>query len=93
MAAHIRGVPTGWIVVAATNYDASRSLTADAVDALRTLGMTVDLRGRFQAAHAAIGVKGSAPGTALEQTGQLDASCAIGAPGLVPVTVRDVRVY
>jgi len=93
MAAYIRSVPSGWTVVAATNYDASRALTADAVEALRTLGMTVDLRGRFSAAHAAIGVKGGAPGTALEQTGRLDASCTVGAPVVLPVTVRDVRVY
>jgi hypothetical protein len=76
-----------------TNYDASRALTADAVDALRTLGMTTDLRGRFSGAHAAIGVKGAVPGTAVEHTGRLDASCAVGAPVLLPVIVRDVRLY
>jgi hypothetical protein len=93
MAAYIRAVPNGWTVVAVTNYDASRALTADAVEALRTLGMTADLRGRFSAAHAAIGVKGAAPGTAVEQTGRQDASCSVGAPVVLPVTVRDVRVY
>lgn len=93
MAEHIRTVPDGWTVVAVTNYDASRALTADAVEALRSLGMTTDLRGRFQGAQAAIGVKGAAPGTAVEQTGRLDASCAVGAPILLPVIVRNVRLY
>jgi hypothetical protein len=93
MAAAIRAVPQGWTVVAVTDYDASRALTADAVEALHSLGMTVDLRGRFQDAHAAIGVKGAAPGTALEQTGRFHAACAAGAPALVPVAVHEIHVY
>jgi hypothetical protein len=83
----------GWTAVLATNYDASRALTADAVEALRTLGMTADLRGRLRVMHAAIGTKGAAPGTALEDVSPDAARCAIGTPAMVPVSVRDVRIY
>lgn len=93
LAVRIAAIPQGWTAALATNYDASRALTAEAVDALRTLGMVTDLRGRFRVMHAAIGTKGARPGTALEQVSPDQARCAIGAPALVPVSVRDVRLY
>jgi hypothetical protein len=77
----------------ATSYDASRALTADAVAALRTLGIVTDLRGRFQVMHAAIGIKGAAPGTAFEDVAVNEARCVIGTPRTIPVVVRDVRLY
>jgi hypothetical protein len=93
LAARIAAIPQGWTAALATNYDASRALTADAVDALKTLGMAADLRGRFRVMHAAIGTKGAAPATALEHVSPDAARCAIGQPVLVPVSVRDVRLY
>lgn len=93
LAARIAAIPQGWTAALATNYDASRALTAEAVEALRTLGMAGDLRGRFRVMHAAIGTKGAAPGTALEHLSPDAARCAIGTPVQVPVSVRDVRIY
>jgi len=93
LAARIAAIPKGWTAALATYYDASRALTADAVEALRTLGMAADLRGRFRVMHAAIGTKGAAPGTALEDVSPDAARCANGQPVLVPVSVRDVRIY
>src|SRR5262249_61061965 len=63
LAARIAAIPQGWTAALATNYDASRALTADAVEGLRTLGMTTDLRGRFRGIHAGLGTKGTRPGT------------------------------
>ncbi len=78
MVAFIDRVPAGGVVVVATEFDASRALTDEAVAALSTLGLAVDLRGQFQVMHAAIGVKGAAPGTALERTDRLRASLSVG---------------
>src|SRR5206468_2863323 len=80
LAAYIRDLPDGYIVALASTFDASRSLTADAVASLGTLGIKGDLRGRFQWAHAAVGVKGGAPGSAAESIGETRASCRIGEP-------------
>jgi hypothetical protein len=93
LAARIAAIPAGWTAAVATHYDASRALTADAVEALRTLGMATDLRGRFRVNHAAIGRKGAAPGSAVEQASAEGSHVASGTPALVPVAVRDVRIY
>lgn len=74
----IRAIPEGAPVVVATEFDASRELSAGAVHALRSLGLAVDLRGRFQTMHAAIGVKGAAPGTGLEVSERLTATLSLG---------------
>jgi len=70
--------PRGAVVVVTTEFDASRALTAEAVTALSGLGLTVDLRGRFQVMHAAIGVKGAAPGTAVENTDRISTTLRLG---------------
>ncbi len=78
MAQFIAQIPEGAIVLVATKDDASRSLTDEAVAALRTLGSQVDLRefpGQF---HALIGVKGARPGTALEVVGAPSAYLRLG---------------
>jgi hypothetical protein len=93
LASRIRAIPEGWTAAVATNYDASRALTADAVEALATLGMVTDLRGRFRVNHAGIGRKGAAPGTAVEQAAAEGSHVATGTPALVPVAVREVRIY
>jgi hypothetical protein len=74
----VHAIPDGAPVVVATEFDASRELSEEAVEALRSLGLSVDLRARFQTMHAAIGVKGAPPGTALEVSGRLTATVSLG---------------
>lgn len=92
MAAYLHQLPRGSIVAVASFYDASRALTEDAVGALAAFGLTGDLRGRFQWAHAGIGVKGAPPGSAIESIGEFTAECRVGEPARVNVDVEDVRI-
>jgi hypothetical protein len=71
MADFITHIPDGRIVAVAVEDEASRNLTAEAVEALRTIGADEDLRGMFRWGHVVIGVKGVAPGQALESIGVL----------------------
>jgi len=64
--AFLAEVPEGWIVAVAAADEASRLLDQVAVDALRSIGATGDLRDKFRWGHAVIGVKSAAPGAALE---------------------------
>jgi hypothetical protein len=80
LAAWVRALPAGTVVAGAVRYDASGQLTQRAVDALRQLGVTADLRNRFAAGHAFVGVKGAPPGTALEQAGPGTVRVAVGPP-------------
>jgi hypothetical protein len=66
LAAFLDGVPSGRIVAVAIADEASRLLDEDAVIALQGIGATGDLRDKFRWGQAIIGVKGAAPGTALE---------------------------
>jgi hypothetical protein len=59
-------VPVGFLVAVAAADEASRMLSQDAVDALKGIGATGDLRNRFRWGHAIIGLQGASPGTALE---------------------------
>jgi hypothetical protein len=78
LAETIRQLPAGTIVALAAKDDAATLLTEEAVAALRTAGMTTDLRGAFRASHAAIGVVGAPPGSALEASGPEAVQLAIG---------------
>jgi hypothetical protein len=69
MAGFLDEVPEGQIVVAALQGDGAVHLTEEAVSALRQIGGQADLRGTSGWSHAIIGVKGAAPGTALEMAG------------------------
>jgi hypothetical protein len=69
LAEMIDAVPEGRIVVVAMQGDGAENLTAAAVEALRQIGGQVDPRGTAGWSHAIIGVKGAAPGTALEVAG------------------------
>ncbi len=81
MAAWIEAVPAGQWVLGAVKDEASLRLTEEAVAALRSLGVTKDLRGRFRWSHAFIGVKGENAGMAFEAQSVLrPASVAIGWP-------------
>ncbi len=65
----IDALPDGRIVVVALQGDGAAHLTEDAVKALQQIGGQVDLRGTSSWSHAVIGVKGAAPGAALEVAG------------------------
>ena len=62
----VENIPVGAPVLVSSQFDVSRQLTEAAVQALRTLGLREDLRGRFNWLHAAIGAKGAPSGSALE---------------------------
>ncbi|MFC2023272.1 interleukin-like EMT inducer domain-containing protein [Chloroflexota bacterium] len=68
LARFIGDVPTGHIVAVAAADEASRLLGQEAVEALRGIGATVDLRDQFRWGHALIGVQGAEPGSAVEST-------------------------
>jgi len=78
LAAWVAALPAGTIVAGAVRDDASNQLTDAAVQALRTLGVAGDLRGRFREAHAFVGVKGAAPGSALEALGSRPVELWVG---------------
>ncbi|MCS6801689.1 MAG: interleukin-like EMT inducer domain-containing protein [Chloroflexota bacterium] len=78
LAKAIADLPPGTIVALAVKDDASAKLGEDAVAAFRALGIATDLRGGFRLSHAAIGVKGAAPGTALEASGTETVRLAVG---------------
>jgi hypothetical protein len=80
LAAWIGALPAGAIVAGAVRDEASTRLGADGVAVLRSLGVGADLRGRFRWAHAFVGVKGAAPGTAAESLGAEEAELEIGHP-------------
>lgn len=66
LAQFIAQIPEGRIVAVAVRDEASRYLTQDAVDALRTIGANEDLRAKWRWSHALIGAKGAAPGSVWE---------------------------
>jgi hypothetical protein len=48
------------------------------VEALRSLGGQIDIRGAEHLSHALIGVKGATPGTALEASGEGNSYLQVG---------------
>jgi hypothetical protein len=79
----------GTIVAVAVKDEASGALTAEAVAALRSLGGTEDIRGRYRVSHLLVGVKGAAPGTAIEQSGYARLVATLGfASGQLGVEMR-----
>lgn len=93
MATFLRGVPAGRVVIVASTYDVSRSLTADAVEALRQIGLSADLRGKEGWAHCGIGVAQAAAGTAIESTGATAADCRVGQLRSADMTVTRVQPF
>jgi hypothetical protein len=69
LADFVAAVPAGQIVAVAMQGDGASRLNADAVAALHTIGGEADPRGSSGWSHAIVGVKGAAPGTALEAAG------------------------
>jgi hypothetical protein len=80
LAVWIRGLAAGTIVAGAVKDEASGLLTAEAVAALRELGVRSDLRGQFRVSHAFVGVKGAPPTTALEALGPRTVGVMVGQP-------------
>jgi hypothetical protein len=66
MAKFIEDLKIGKIIALALKDEGALSLTAEAVEALRTLGAQEDLRSKRHWSHAIIGIKGANPGEALE---------------------------
>lgn len=69
LVAFLDAIPQGRIVAVAMQGDGAAGLTVEAVAALRSLGGEADPRGSSGWSHAIVGVKGAAPGTALEGAG------------------------
>ncbi|MBN1139208.1 MAG: hypothetical protein JXM73_21700 [Anaerolineae bacterium] len=69
LADFIASIPAGRIVVVAMQGDGAAGLTDAAVAAFRTIGGQADPRGTTGGSHIIVGVKGAAPGTALEAAG------------------------
>jgi hypothetical protein len=78
LAEFITDIPGGYVVALAVKDDGAASLTEGAVQALRSLGAEIDLRGTEHLSHALIGVKGAAPGTALEASGEGNSYLHVG---------------
>jgi hypothetical protein len=71
LAQFIAKTPSGRIVAVAVRDEASRHLSEEAVNALRSIGAREDLRGKWRWSHAIIGVKGAVPGSAQEAANEI----------------------
>jgi hypothetical protein len=69
LAAFIEQVPDGRIVAVALQGDGTAHLNGEAVAAFAEIGGRADPRGHSGWSHAIVGVKGAAPGSALEAAG------------------------
>jgi hypothetical protein len=78
LADFVTQIPEGYIVAVAVQEDGAAHLTEAAVRALLSLGAQIDLRGTEHRSHAIIGVKGAAPGTALEASGEGNSYLHVG---------------
>jgi Interleukin-like EMT inducer len=88
MAERIGRVPPGVIVIAGVKTDGGGALTPEGVAALRSVGGQQDLQRTLWRAHALIGVKGAAPGSAVEraEAGQVEVS--VGRPRPLAFTLE-----
>ena len=96
LAAWVAALSEGVWVAGAARDESSMNLGQDAADALRTLGVTGDLRGHFRWGHAFIGRKGASSGTALEmmdavRPAQVSRGLAISAPTLA-AAVSEIEI-
>jgi hypothetical protein len=79
LAEFVAGLPQGEIVAGAAIDEASHVLTGQAFRALQMLGVAGDVRSQFRAGHAFIGIKGIAPGQAVEDLNtRFPANVAVG---------------
>ena len=85
LAEWVGALPVGALVAGTVRDEASLGLGQEAVDALRTLGVAVDLRGDFRWGHAFVGAAGAPANTALEAVnGIRPAQVAVGLPVSAP---------
>jgi interleukin-like EMT inducer protein len=87
LAQFIARIQDGKLVGVAVRDEASRNLTEDAVQALRTIGASQDLRGKFRWSHAIVGIKGasSADDVTLESASEIaPAQAVLGAGAMEP---------
>jgi hypothetical protein len=85
-------VPAGRIVAAAVKDDGVGKLTDEAVRAFRSLGGQIDPRGTLFVSHLLVGVKGAAPGTAVEAFGLARLTRVIGRDRGDVLVTRDFRL-
>ncbi|RME80493.1 MAG: hypothetical protein D6775_16015 [Caldilineae bacterium] len=85
LATWIEDLPPGTIVAGAVRDAAALSLGDDAVRALQQVGVQNDIRGSLRRAHAFVGVKGMAPGTAAEAVSDLWPVSVVVGDGLTEV--------
>jgi hypothetical protein len=78
LADFVNEIPEGYIVAVAVKEGGAAGLTEAAVQALRSLGAQIDLRGTAHLSHAIIGVKGAEPGSALEASGEGNSYLHVG---------------
>ncbi len=86
LARWVDALPAGVTVAGAVRDEASLNLTEEAVRALRSLGVTADLRGHFRWGHAFLGTKGATAGAAAEALDgvrpvQIETGSALSEPG------------
>ena len=77
----------------AVKDEASMNLSRPAVEALASLGVAADLRGRFRWGHAFVGAAGAPAGTALEaidgvRTAQVSVGLPVSAPQVAAALVE-----
>ncbi len=85
LAQFIDKIPNGKIVAVAVRDEASRNLTQDAIEALRSLGTRGDLLGRWRWSHAIIGVKGASPARASDAAYEIaPAQIVVGVGAMEP---------
>jgi hypothetical protein len=88
MAAWLRQWPAGTIIAGAVADEASHNLGQDAIDALHTIGVMTDLRGKFRWSHAFIGAAGAPPASALESASLLQPAAVYA--GSAPVAAPTI---
>ena len=93
LVAFVENIPVGSPVLVSSEYDVSRYLTEAAVQALRTLGLSEDLRGRLNWLHAAIGAKGAPPGSALEGVDRQVSRLTLGEPAHPRVELSELSLH
>ena len=93
LAGWVKSLPQGAIVAGAVKDEASMNLSRHAVEALASLGVAADLRGRFRWGHAFVGAAGAPAGTALEaidgvRTAQVSVGLPVSAPQVAAALVE-----
>jgi hypothetical protein len=77
----VASLPAGAVVAGVVRDEGSFNLNHEAVAALRSLGVTTDLRGRFRWSHAFVGAVGAQPAAALDAADPIrPAQVTVGLP-------------